>query len=226
MFQGFSQQTVDFLWGIRFNNERSWFEAHKEEYQKSLYEPMKELCRDLYEGFGERHTDLEMTSRVCRIYRDARRLHGRGPYKDHLWLTLSQPVERWSSALVFWFEISPEGYSHGVGYWMAQALTMAKFRARMDRDPRAMEELARQIKKQDTFVLDGEDFKRRKPMPSALLEPWYNKKNGFSLSCDCPHDDLIFSSDLPGVLLDKWEQLVPLFQYLSTLDGDPNPRES
>ena len=27
MFQGFSQQTNDFLWGIRFNNERSWFEA-------------------------------------------------------------------------------------------------------------------------------------------------------------------------------------------------------
>ena len=29
MFQGFSQQTNDFLWGIRFNNERSWFEARR-----------------------------------------------------------------------------------------------------------------------------------------------------------------------------------------------------
>ena len=32
MFQGFSQGAVDFLWGVRFNNERSWFEAHKQEY--------------------------------------------------------------------------------------------------------------------------------------------------------------------------------------------------
>ena len=225
MFQGFSQQTVDFLWGIRVNNERSWFEAHKEDYQKNLYEPMKELCRSLYEGFGERHKDLEMTSRVCRIYRDARRLHGRGPYKDHLWLTLSQPVERWSAAPAFWFEISADGYSHGVGYWMAQALTMAKFRARMDRDPKPMEKLARQIKKQDVFALDGEDFKRPKQAPSTLLEPWYNKKNGFSLSCDRPHDDLVFSPELPGALLEEWEKLVPLFRYLSTLDGDPDPRE-
>ena len=31
MFQGFSQGAVDFLWGVRFNNERSWFEAHKQE---------------------------------------------------------------------------------------------------------------------------------------------------------------------------------------------------
>ena len=27
MFQGYSQETVDFMWGIRFNNERGWFLA-------------------------------------------------------------------------------------------------------------------------------------------------------------------------------------------------------
>ena len=32
MFQGFSQGAVDFLWGIRFNSERSWFLAHKQEF--------------------------------------------------------------------------------------------------------------------------------------------------------------------------------------------------
>ena len=32
MFTGFTDATVDFLWGIRFNNERPWFEAHKETY--------------------------------------------------------------------------------------------------------------------------------------------------------------------------------------------------
>ncbi len=102
---------------------------------------------------------------------------------------------------------------------MAQALTMAKFRARMDRDPKPMEKLARQIKKQDVFALDGEDFKRPKQAPSTLLEPWYNKKNGFSLSCDRPHDDLFFSPELPGALWEEWEKLVPLFRYLSHWTG-------
>ena len=32
MFTGFTDETVDFMWGIRFNNERAWFEAHKEIY--------------------------------------------------------------------------------------------------------------------------------------------------------------------------------------------------
>ena len=46
MFQGFSEQTVDFMWGIRFNNERAWFEAHKAEYLEHFYNPMKELARE------------------------------------------------------------------------------------------------------------------------------------------------------------------------------------
>ena len=28
MFTGYCDNTIDFLWGIRFNNERPWFEAH------------------------------------------------------------------------------------------------------------------------------------------------------------------------------------------------------
>ena len=43
MFQGFTQGAVDFLWGIRFNNERSWFLAHKEEYLTLVDRPMREL---------------------------------------------------------------------------------------------------------------------------------------------------------------------------------------
>lgn len=224
MFQGFTKETVDFMWGIRFNNERSWFEAHKEEYLTTFYEPMKALARDLYEGFAEPHEELGLMCRVSRIYRDARRLHGRGPYKDHLWLSLEQPAEEWSLQPVFWFELGPEEYSFGLGYWMARAATMAKFRARMDKDPKTMEKFARQLKKQDTFTLNGEDFKRRKEAPSALLDPWYNKKGGFSLSCDRPHDELLFSPQLPTHIIGEWEKLLPLFRYISTLDGDPDPR--
>ena len=135
---------------------------------------MKELCRDLYTGFTDQHPDLGMVSRVSRIYRDARRLFGRGPYKDHLWLTISQPAERWACQPVFWFELGPAEHSFGLGYWMAQALTMAKFRARMDREPKVMEKLARAVNKQDTFRLRGETFKRppiNRAFPSAASGP-------------------------------------------------------
>lgn len=224
-FQGFDPAVVDFMWGIRFNNSREWFEPRKAEYKEVFETPMKELCRELYAGFSDKHPDLGVVSRVSRIYRDARRLFGRGPYKDHLWLTIAQPAERWACQPVFWFELAPENYSFGLGYWMAQALTMAKLRARIERDPGTLEKLVRKLNRQEVFRLEGEDFKKLRPSPSKLLDPWYNKKGGFSMGCERPHDELLFSPDLPGYLLEQWELLVPLFRYLSTLDGDPDPRE-
>ena len=139
MFQGFSGATVDFMWGIRFNNEKGWFEAHKEEYLTTFQRPMKALADEVYGAFTDRHPDLDLICKVSRIYRDARRLFGRGPYKDHLWLSLTRPHEEGCAEPVFWFELGPEGYSYGMGFWQAPAVTMAKFRARMDREPKAMD---------------------------------------------------------------------------------------
>ena len=121
MFQGFSGATVDFMWGIRFNNEKGWFEAHKEEYLTTFQRPMKALADEVYVAFTDRHPDLDLICKVSRIYRDARRLFGRGPYKDHLWLSLTRPHEEGCAEPVFWFELGPEGYSYGMGFWQAPA---------------------------------------------------------------------------------------------------------
>ena len=42
MFQGFTQESVDFLWGIRFNNERSWFQPRKEEFLELVDRPLRD----------------------------------------------------------------------------------------------------------------------------------------------------------------------------------------
>ena len=47
MFTGFTDETVDFMWGIRFNNEKPWFEAHKDIYLNHFYQPMRELGEEL-----------------------------------------------------------------------------------------------------------------------------------------------------------------------------------
>ena len=49
MFQGYSQETVDFMWGIRFNNERGWFLVHKDDYQQHLLTPTRELAQQIAE---------------------------------------------------------------------------------------------------------------------------------------------------------------------------------
>ena len=134
MFQGFSQETVDFMWGIRFNNEKSWFEPHKADYQTYFLQPMKELGAQVQEALLDRFPQSGLNLKVSRIYRDARRLFGRGPYKDHLWFSLRRPGERDSAIPCFWFEVAPDHYGYGMGCWDMPPATMARLRARIDRD--------------------------------------------------------------------------------------------
>ena len=127
MFTGFTPETIDFLWGIRMNNNRDWFLEHKKQYVSTLYEPMKALGKDLFAPFMEIPGTI---LKVSRIYRDARRLFGRGPYKDHLWLTLF----RWDGGdegarPALWFEITPDEWSYGMGFWCAKAAVMEQHRA-------------------------------------------------------------------------------------------------
>lgn len=223
MFQGFSEATIDFMWGIRFNNEKVWFEAHKEDYLRTLYEPMKALSRQVYEEVTKENGDLALVARVSRIYRDARRLRGRGPYKDHLWCSMEQPADEWTAQPTFWFELGAEGYTCGLGYYMPKALTMAKFRARLDHNPKPFEKLVRDFDRQETFVLEGEDYKKPKGESSALLAPWYNKKT-FSLVGKGPVSET-FRPEFAHELAQRYKSLMPLYRYLSTLDGDRDPRE-
>ena len=43
MFTGYTPETVDFLWGIRLNNNREWFMENKQRYIDTLYQPTKAL---------------------------------------------------------------------------------------------------------------------------------------------------------------------------------------
>ena len=225
MFTGFTDETVDFMWGIRFNNERGWFEAHKEDYLTYFYRPMAALADEVYDYLAHRRPDLGLIRKVTRIYRDARRLHGRGPYKDHLWFSVEQPSEQWTAHPTLWFELGPESWSYGLGYYMARPVTMARLRARMDRDPKIMTDLTRRLKRQSEFVLEGEEYRRPKAQaPVPELEPWYRKKS-FTLCHEAKLEEALFSRDLVDRLKKGYDFLLPYYDYFITLDSDPDPLE-
>ena len=222
MFQGFSQEAVDFLWGIRFNNERSWFLPRKEDYRTLVEEPLRELAAQLGAAMQEEFPDLGLDWKVSRIYRDARRLHGRGPYKDHMWLVLSKPHEPGFSAPGFYFEIAPEYYSYGMGCYDPTPTTMAKLRARIDRDPKPLEKLAKALEGREEFRLEGQEYKRPKGDPGPLLYPWYNRKQ-IGLSSDHNCEGLLFTPQLADQVLTGFRFLVPYYRYLRDVAGDMPP---
>ena len=216
MFNGFTDGTIDFMWNLRFNNERPWFNAHKEEFLECLDRPMKALAAEVLERLQAQFPDRTWYLHVSRIYRDARRLHGNGPYKENLWFTLRCDSSRGPEIPAFYFEITPHNYSYGMGFYWAKANTMACFRRAIDADPLPLTALAERLNAQDTFVLTGQDYARAKGDPGALLRPWYNKRV-LDLSCVREHDNLLFSPALVEELVRGFSFLLPYYDYLEAV---------
>ena len=48
MFNGFTPAAGDFLWELAFNNERVWFNEHKEQFEQTVNEPFKALAAETH----------------------------------------------------------------------------------------------------------------------------------------------------------------------------------
>lgn len=216
MFQGYCDETMDFLWGVRFNNNRDWFQEHKEDYLKYLQRPTNELAREVHDRYLKKYPKEQINLHVSRIYRDARRLQGKGPYKDYLWFSLRIEHGFESRHPELWFDISPEGCTYGCGFWAATPSMMAAMRREIDDHPEKMRKLVRAFKKQDTFVLGGADYKRPKMDPENELAEWYNKKT-IVIRCERAFDDLACSPELADTIMDGFVFLKPYYDFFESL---------
>ncbi len=212
MFSGFTRETSDFLWELSFHNERPWFLEHKEQFERCLNQPFKELAHDTAALMCQRFPLTDWQTHVSRIYRDARRLFGRGPYKDHLWFTVKDG-DNYSDGPMFWFEISAAVYSYGLGFFDASPSEMDFFRRSIDANPARFERLAADVEKRRGLRLIGPLYKRPKGDLGPLLNNWYNRRY---VAVESAHDfggDAL-SPELPKKLLSTYEKLMPLHDYL------------
>ena len=211
MFNGFTEETQDFLWGLRLNNDRSWFIPRKETFERVVKKPMDELAFQTLELMQERFEKEDFQVHIARIYRDARRLYGRGPYKDHLWFTI-HTGQRHTGGPANWFEIGPEGYSLGMGMWSEKASLSQFFRKRIDADPKAFAAIARAVD-DGTSQIWGDEYKKKKGERGPLIDPWYNRKN-VNIGKEGPFSSLVADPNLPRILADQFAVYLPMYHFM------------
>ncbi len=211
MFEGFSPETVDFLWGIRMNNNREWFLAHKSDYTRYLYEPMKALGQYLFEPYADRPGVL---LKVSRIYRDAR-LHHPQPYKESLWICIRRDVQWWGENPCQYFEITPEGVSYGMVFWKPRAASMEAFRRQIAQDPQPFLSLVERTEDVTGIPVTADLYKRSKPCPSEELERFFRWKGNISCIWQEPFGEDVFRPELAQRVRERITMLDPLTEYLS-----------
>ncbi len=212
MFEGFTPETVDFLWGIRMNNNREWFTQHKKDYVKTLYEPMKALGQQLFQPFLEQPGNL---LKVSRIYRDAR-LHHPLPYKESLWLSIRHDVEWWAEMPCLFFELSPEGAAYGFGLWQPKVAMLERFRQDWTANPRQFLQLLADTEQATGIpVTAGKVYKRPKEAPIPELTPYYGWRGDIRCIRQEPVGEDLFGPELGERVAALFSQLTPLYDYFN-----------
>ena len=211
MFEGFSPATIDFLWGIRMNNNREWFAENKKNYVNYLYEPMKALGQELFEPFLDTPGNV---LKVSRIYRDAR-MHHPLPYKESLWISIRKDVYWWAENPCLYFEITPEGISYGFCLWKPRVSVLAQMRKEWAAQPHQFLELIKGTEETTGVPITADLYTRPKPTDNPDLERFFAWKGNISCVIEEPVGPEIFGPELVTRVREHLTKLIPLYEYFS-----------
>lgn len=215
-FTGFTQTGLDFLQNVKIHNSRQWFAENRTIYDNQLVKPFRALVEELTPTMLQIdqwfETKPAIGKTLSRINRDTRFSKDKSLYRDRLWLTFKRPSKDWKESPCYFFEIDPEGYRYGLGYYCVPKQTMDIFRDEINQDHNKFLQVINCVKK--PFELYGESYKRPlvKDLPPKIAS-WYNRKDLGVIASSNQIEDL-FSKNLIQKLSKSFKQLIPLYDYL------------
>ena len=221
-FRGFSPKTLKFLRSLKAYNNKTWFQAHRADYEEYVLQPLRDLVTDLGDFILDIDPSFEITPAVnktiSRIYRDTRFSKDKSPFRSTVWFTFKNQKKDWTTHVCgYFFELSIDSYRYGMGFYNAAPVIMSRFREMIDDNPKEFLKAISFFDKQKTFVLEGENYKRiiDKTKPEKIQE-WYQRRNMY-LVCNRKIDDVLFSNKLVDDLATGFNLIAPFYHYLQKI---------
>src|SRR5437899_621447 len=145
MAMPFSTATLAFLRGLKRHNQKTWFEAHRAEYEGVVKRPMLELIEEMDVRLARFAAEIigDPKRSMFRIYRDIRFSNDKSPYKTHAscWFyhrdgSRAVGREAVGGGAGFYFQIAPGDSFLGGGMWMPPREALLKIRDAIATKPR------------------------------------------------------------------------------------------
>jgi len=230
-FSGFRSEAIQFLADLAANNDRTWFQPRKAEYERLLKEPMEALCAALDERFAARGLPFaaDPARSPFRIYRDVRFAKDKSPYKTHVAASFpfvgergrgsaaQMPAVRGAGAA--YFHVGPGEVFAGGGIYHPEPGLLRAWRRLVDGDPARVRATFDEPAFVATFGSVGGHALTRVPAgfrsdhPEADLLKLTDVVFGRSLS-----DEDASSPKLPDLLADTYAAAVPVFAMFAGLE--------
>jgi uncharacterized protein (TIGR02453 family) len=220
-FTGFRPEAIQFLADLAINNERSWFQPRKAEYEALLKQPLEALCVVLAERFEARRVPLtaDPARSPFRIYRDVRFSKDKSPYKTNIGASFPWTGPGHAEAGGY-FHFQPGEMFAGGGMWHPEPSWLAAWRTSVDGDRARVHAAIDDPTFVATFGTLGGDRLKRAPTgyppdhPDVELLKLKDVTFGRRLS-----DTEALSPDLPDLLVETFAAAVPVYRLLAELPG-------
>jgi uncharacterized protein (TIGR02453 family) len=143
-FRGWPAEALEFYEGLEADNTRTYWLAHKTDYDGCVRAPMQALLDELAPRWG--------AGKIFRPYRDVRFSPDKTPYKTHIGALLEGGG---------YVQLSADGLAAGCGIWHMEADTLRGYRDAVaaDRTGAALVDIVASLRRKGVDAISRESLK-------------------------------------------------------------------
>jgi len=136
----FTPGTFAFLKDLAGHNDREWFAANQDRYERLVREPALDFITDFAGPLASISEHFTADARkaggsLFRIHRDTRFSRDKTPYKTNTGMQFRHAAARDAHAPGFYLHLEPGGCFAGVGIWRPEAAVAGRIRTAIADDP-------------------------------------------------------------------------------------------
>ncbi len=162
----FPKDTVAFLKKLSKNNNREWFSANRNLYDKDFLDPaiqfVVEMGEKLQKISPHIHAIPKIDKSIFRIYRDVRFSKNREPYKTNMGLYFWEGPGKKMEGSGFYFHLEPKRFGIGSGMYMFSKEHLKKYRGTVS-DPtkgKVLDSIVKKITNKGIYTVNGKHYKK------------------------------------------------------------------
>jgi uncharacterized protein (TIGR02453 family) len=164
----FTDRSLKFLRALARHNDREWFHAHKQDYERHVRAPFLALIADLQPALREvsehyRADPKTVGGSLFRIHRDTRFSNNKAPYKEWQGARLFHARSREVEAPSFYIHLQPGHCFIGAGLWHPEPESLRRVRHFIVDNPGSWAAAAHAPAFRKRFDLDDSEMLVRPP---------------------------------------------------------------